>query len=308
MPSAFLDRLSVIVPSVHYDAIMASFTIQKPVTFRVNTLKANVEAVVAALKKDGFVIEAVPGFDNCFQVPLEDKARLTQHACFNSQLIYIQSLASQLPVQVLAPEPGEEICDLCAAPGSKTTQIAALMKNEGRLAAVEKIKSRFFRLQNNCREQGATCVRTYNKDGSGVGNVCENRFDRILLDAPCSSEGRITALDAASYQYWSLRKIKEMAHKQKRLLKSAIKALKPGGRLVYATCTMAPEENECVISQALKRYAGDISLEPIALPMQNTQAGLTQWDGKPLHPDCAKAVRVLPTATCDAFFMVCIKK
>ena len=155
---------------------------------------------------------------------------------------------------------GEEyILDLGAAPGSKTLQLAELMGNQGRIWAVESVRGRFFRLRDNLARHGAENVQIHLADGTRIWRRHSERFDRVLLDAPCSSEGRFHADAPKTYAYWSQKKIAEASRKQRRLCYSAVQCLKPGGVLVYSTCTFAPEENEAIINRVLRQFAGALT-------------------------------------------------
>jgi 16S rRNA (cytosine1407-C5)-methyltransferase len=226
---------------------------------------------------------------------------------FNEGRIYIQGLSSQLAAIILDPRPGETVLDLAAAPGGKTLHIAALMHNEGQLSAVEPVKHRFFKLKANLERGDASMVKTYLRDGREVGNKVPERFDRVLLDAPCSSEARIRSGRPETWAHWSEKKIKEVARKQKRLLISAIRALKPGGTLLYSTCSFAPEENELVIQDALRRYP-EMKVIPADIPVDNVQQGLSEWAGKSLNPEVKKCTRILPNQHMDGFFLCLLQK
>ena len=278
------------------------------VSFRVNTLLVDSKTIITALKQAGLDPTPVDWCQNAYTVPIAQREQLTHSPWFSQGKIAVQSLSSLLPPLILAPEPGEEIMDLTAAPGSKTTQMATMMQDKGRIAAVEKVKGRFFKLRANLKQQRVTCVETYLKDGCNVWRPCENRFDRVLLDAPCSSEGRFINDDATSYAHWSERKIKEMARKQWRLLYSAFRSLKPGGTLVYSTCTFAPEENETIIHWLIQQFADQVEIVPITLPLKNTQLGLTQWRDETFDERLALTRRILPTSQMTPFYIAQIRK
>lgn len=256
LPPLFLARLKEIVPPADYEAVIDSFSCDKLVVFRANTLKTTVEQVI-----EHTGATRLAPFDNILICPAASRHQLTHSPLINSGDIYIQSASSMLAPLWLDPQPGEEILDLTAAPGSKTTQMAALMQNQGRIAAVEKAPARFHRLKHNCQRMGVTCVAFYCKDGTTVGRACPNRFDRVLLDAPCSAEGRFHTHHPERMQYWSLKKVKTMARQQRRLLASAAESLKPGGRLVYSTCSFSPEENRQQIDALLAHHPGRFTIE-----------------------------------------------
>ena len=219
-----------------------------------------------------------------------------------------------MPVHVLGPRPGERVLDLCAAPGSKTGQIAAAMANDGEVVAVEKVRERFFKLRANVAAQGATVVRPRLGSGTAVAHTDPEAFDRVLLDAPCSTEGRFRSDVPATTAYWSPRKVKEMRAKQGRLLYAAVQALRPGGTLVYSTCTFAPEENEGALTKMLKTFGGRVEVVPVeglgdgpaGGPL--VREGLGEWDGRAFHPDVRHARRVLPDGRFEAFFVARIVK
>ncbi len=308
LPEAFLERLRQIVPADRFDAVLRSFSAPAATGFRVNTLRAAPEAVVHELENLGLHLNAVSWHDGAFWVSPEDRPRLLASAAFAEQRLYVQNLASMIPPLALDAQPGERVLDLCAAPGSKTLQLACRMQNTGEIAAVEVVKGRFFKLRANLDAQGATCVRTFLQDGTKVWRYRPEHFDRVLLDAPCSTEGRFRADEPETYAYWSPRKIKEMAHKQRRLLFSAVHCLRPGGVLIYSTCTFAPEENEAVLDKTLRKFGDALRLEPIDLGLENTQPALPSWRGKAFKHDLSPACRLLPTPTMEGFFVAKIRK
>jgi len=204
---------------------------------------------------------------------------------------------------VLDPQPGEEVLDLAAAPGGKTLHLAARMGNQGRIAAVEAIRERFYKLRTLLQRHGATMVDTYLADGRSIGRKTPERFDRVLLDAPCSCESRFAPSQPDSCRYWSPRKIKESARKQKGLLRSAADCLRPGGTLLYCTCTFAPEENELVVASLLDDVGDAMEVVPFDSPVANVQPGLTEWEGRPLPYTLRHSLRILPTAQMDAAYL-----
>lgn len=306
LPAPFTERLAEIAPSADLPHILASFGAAKPTAFRVNTLLADVETVRAQLTADGFALTAVPWLSEAFIVPAEQRRALTEAAVFHARRIYIQNLSSMLAPLLLAPQPGETVLDLAAAPGGKTLHLAALMANRGHIKAVEPVHGRYHKLRANLREYGATLAQAYQMDGRAAGRRWPAVFDRVLLDAPCSSEARFRLTEPESWAHWSLRKIKEAAHKQHGLLRAGLEALRPGGLLLYCTCSFAPEENELVIDGALRR--GGVQSEPLDLPIAHTQPGLTAWQGRDLHPDVAHLRRILPTAQMDGLALALLRK
>lgn len=308
LPEEFVARLREIVPADAAARVLASFAAVKPVAGRVNALRAEPSEVFDELRRDGADFAPVAWLAEALTAPATQKRLLTESAAVTEGRLYVQGLSSMLAALALAPQAGEEVLDLAAAPGGKTLHLAALMQGTGRLAAVESVKGRFFTLRENLARYGADFVSTYHADGRDVGRKTPERFDRVLLDAPCSSEARFTCRDPSTWQYWGPRKIAECARKQKALLRSALDATRIGGRVLYCTCSLAPEENELVVAHTLRRLSGAVMLSPLDLPVSNVQNGLTRWADKALPEELQLCRRVLPTGDMDALFLALLDK
>ena len=304
----FQERLQSIIPSHSWQTVWNSFQIEKPLILRVNTLQAQPEHIIASLITQNIDATQIDWKPDCLVVPVHQRRTALASTIYQQGLIYSQNLSSQLAPYVLAPEANEEVLDLCAAPGGKTTQIACIMHGTGRIAAVESVKSRFFKLKANIKLQGINNIKTYLADGRGIGRKTPERFDRVLIDAPCSSESRIQLNTPKSYEYWRIKKVKEMSRKQQTLLYSGFQCLKPGGILVYSTCSFSPEENEAVVSKLVQRYGDALSVEAIKLPLSNIQAGITQWQKRNYDDSVKHCVRILPNELMDGFFLCKIRK
>jgi len=307
LPPAFLQRLPHLIPPDQIDAVLAAF-VRRPTTFRVNTLKTTCTTLLARLAELGFQVEAVPWYAEAFILRNKSKAELIATPMYQNGELYVQSLSSMLPPLVLDPQPGERILDLAAAPGSKTTQIAALMRNTGEIVANDRSKIRLHKLVANLKLQGVTNVRTRLTSGEDLWKRFPEYFDRTLVDAPCSLEGRFEAGNLKSFGDWSLRKVQFLSTIQQHLLRSAVSATKPGGIIVYSTCTLSPEENEQVIDWMLQKEPGVIEVETIELAVPGVQAGMTEWEGKAFAPAVRKAVRLLPSPLMEGFFIAKLRK
>jgi len=308
LPELFVSRLRCILPPDQQRGCLEAMAAPRATAFRANALKGQPDDTIAELRQQGFALQSVGWRQDMYLVREEQRRDLTECQAWAEGRIYLQNPSSVLPPVLLDPQPGEEILDLAAAPGGKTVQLAEMMQNRGRIAAVDVARPRFFRLQRTLELCGVTCADTYLRDGAGVWHQCPERFDRVLLDAPCSAEGRIRAQDPDSFSSWSEKRIRQISRRQRRLLFSAVQSLKPGGRIVYATCTFAPEENELVVEKALKRFGSSLEVEEIKLPVANQAAGLTRWRDKPLRADLARCARVVPDGVMAGFFMARIRK
>jgi 16S rRNA (cytosine1407-C5)-methyltransferase len=305
LPEEFLKRLSLIVPKRKFSEIKQSFYFPKKPTFRVNLLKSNTAEVLEELKE--LNPKKIPQLDGVFFVEEDQKEFLSRSKTFLEGKIYIQNISSILAVEILDPKPNETILDLAAAPGGKTLLIAQKMKNQGKISAVEPKKDRFFRLKRNIETFGGEIIKTYNKDGRAIGKICPLMFDKVLLDAPCSSEAKFHIKNPKSFAYWSKRKIKESQRLQKRLILSAWNSLKAGGVLLYSTCSFAPEENEEVVNFLLQKDP-KAKLEKITLEFENTQRGLKSWEKKSFDESLENSLRILPNEIFDGFFIAKILK
>jgi NOL1/NOP2/sun family putative RNA methylase len=309
LPEAFELKLRRIIPANQWNQVLKSFNEERPTTFRVNTLKPSTQTMKERLEPQGFKIENVLWNKDAFILRKGRQKDLEKTNLYKNGEIYVQGLSSMVPPLVLAPQPGEKVLDLTAAPGSKTTQIAALMKNQGQIVANDNNAIRLEKLKANAALQGATNVTVLEAgEGGMVWKENHEAFDKVLLDAPCSSEGRFQLDTPSTYGYWREDTNRKMAKDQRRLLKSAVLSVKPGGTLVYSTCTFSPEENEMVVQWALETYGGALEIEDVTLPMPLHTRGLTQWGDLKFHPSVAKSVRVLPTPDVEGFFAVRFKK
>lgn len=308
LPSGFLERLLQIIPEKFWQQSLESFLHMPSTAFRVNNLKITTAECLDILTKKNFHLQQIPWHSDLYTIPFAERRALTETSEFQQGLFYIQNPSSVVPVLLLDPKPNEEILDLAAAPGGKTINIAIQMQNQGKIAAVEAVKSRFHRLSKNLKTYGVTIVRTFLKDGSSVYRFCPQKFDRVLLDAPCSSEARFNIHSPESYAYWSEKKISEMTRKQKKLLYSAFQSLKPEGILVYCTCSFAPEENEMMIQYLIDKFPHAVHIEKIDLPFTNLQKGLQSWNNQTFSQEIKNAVRILPNEMMESFFICKIRK
>jgi NOL1/NOP2/sun family putative RNA methylase len=290
---------------VRYKSIIPDFNgfiayVKRPLvqSFRINTLKAKKDDILWLLKD--LRLKPLPFYSDGFV--LQKKAPLGNHITHNLGLIYIQETASMIPVIILDPQPDEVVLDLCAAPGSKTTQIAQLMRNTGLVVANEMNRKRAQGLVHNIKRCGLLNEAVIGLRGQKIDRVLSDYFDRVLIDAPCSAEGTIRKSKAVLY-HWGLKNIEKMAKIQRGLIVSGFRALRPGGTMVYSTCTIAPEENEGVITYLLEKFP-EAEIMPITLSHFKIHPGITRWQGVSFDDRVRKCVRILPQDNDTAPFFI----
>jgi 16S rRNA (cytosine1407-C5)-methyltransferase len=306
LPELFLKRLPDIIPDAYHELVKRGFETPTEMSGRVNSLKTDKNRVLTRLAQLGASCEEVPWCPEALTVTNVERKVLTDLDIVNEGLFYLQGLSSCLPAVLLDPAPGERVLDLCAAPGSKTTQMAALMRNEGTIVALEAVRNRFYKLRSVVELMGARNVQC--KIGDGRRFKSGELFDKILIDVPCSSEGRFKVFDEKSFAYWSPRKIKEMVRKQRGLLLAAGRLLKPEGVLVYSTCTFAPEENEGVIDWFLRKTDGDFEVVPAPDHEIRTYPAVMEWGKRRYDPRVRHCLRVLPDERMEGFFVAKIRR
>lgn len=280
----------------------------QPTSFRINLTKAKPEQILNNLKSQGFKIEKGP-FKNSYLI-LDSSMYISDTEEFKTGQIYVQELSSMIPPIILNPKEGEKIMDMAAAPGSKTTQIADLTNDKAEITALEKHPIRIKTLEENIKLQGYRNIHVIR--GNGIKFDKRNPqfteyFDKVLADVPCSTEGNINLNNPKSYKYWNIYKRRDMSSIQKGILISGIRMLKPGGTLVYSTCTFGVEENELVLDWLLQKIP-ELKIEKIDLEIPNTLNGLTNWKNKDLNPQIEKAKRIIPNELFSGFFIAKISK
>ena len=270
-----------------YAAFRAACDRPLPQVVRVNTLKTSVERADAALDAAPVEHDAVGWHDGLFEI--DGKPGNTWP--YVHGWLYGQEEVSAIPATVCDPAPGERVFDPCAAPGSKTTHLAALMDDEGLLVANDSNLGRLSALRSNAERCGLTNVAVTKSDARNFSlKPFPGEFDRAVVDVPCSCEGTVRK-NPDALDEWTLDHVEGVAGVQKGILDRAIEVTRPGGTVVYSTCTFAPEENEAVLDHALAEY--DVDLVEYDLPLE-TRPGVTEWDGEEFDPSVRAAKRVYP--------------
>lgn len=229
----------------------------KKVTLRVNTLKASVEEIISEFNSLNIKFKQVDWYKDAFIIENIQERDLQDLEIYKQGKIYLQNLSSMLPAIILNPKDNENILDMCAAPGGKTTQMACLSENKAFITAIERNKIRGEKLKYNLQKQGAGTVNVMFEDARNLSDYF--KFDKILLDAPCSGSGT----DNVFKNNFTKELIEKSVKTQEALLKKALKLLKQGGELVYSTCSILKDENENVLEKCLKNT--DYKIEKIEL-------------------------------------------
>ncbi len=252
----FIQKIQKMFGPKHVRVLQHMYS-RPPLTFRVNTSKVNLNEALRELKRQRFLVKPGPLRDSFIVLKEPEDLRLSHTSLAEEGKIYIQNLSSMVPVFMLDPQEGERILDMCAAPGSKTSQMAVMTRGNAQIVAVENNKNRVFKLEDNLRRQGIKNVEVIYNSGVGLEKkyaLFTEYFDKVLLDAPCSNEGLICLTEPRTFEYWNPKQPKKLAKLQKKLISSAINMLAPGGSLVYSTCTFSKEENEEIVAWVLQRY------------------------------------------------------
>jgi NOL1/NOP2/sun family putative RNA methylase len=282
-----------------------------PTSIRCNTLKISVEKLKSRLESYGWKLkQPFPKHPEIMTILSElrpgELGKTKEHLL---GYYYVQEISSMLPMLILKPEDGDIVLDLCASPGSKTTQAAAMMKNRGTIIANEVSMGRIGILNSNLERCGVMNTVVTRKDGVALCNVLlkksKIKFDKILVDAPCSGEGTLRK-SPKTFLIWNKHMIKKIANIQKRLADAAIPLLRVNGEMIYSTCTLAPEENEQIVSYILEKY--DVKIESINLPLKFRE-GICDWEDTKLSSELKKCLRLYPQDNdTDGFFVAKIRK
>lgn len=307
LPEIFLNRLTNIFPQKRYHELVNTFAFKKPVSFRINTEKTSASIVKEELARKRIKIFGMTWLPNAYIVD-EPIQKIQKLPMYEKGEIYIQRLTSMIPSIVLNPSKKDVVLDMTAAPGSKTLQLSNMMKGQGLIVACEKDEIRVERLMYNINLQGAKNVRVRMLDATKIWKEYPEYFDKILLDAPCSSEGRFSISDSRTYQHWSEKFIKRMSELQKKLIASALISLKVGGELVYSTCTFAPEENEEVIDWVVQMVGDRVEIIEPKLKISNIGPPVLSWYGKNYAKKVSLTRRILPNKEMEGFFIAKIRK
>ena len=276
----------------NYQDIINGYNEKRYVTLRINTLKSNALEVKEILKKENIDYEEVAFYENALVIKNKEEKDIIELDIYKEGKIYLQSLSSMLPPLFLDPKDNESILDMTAAPGSKTSQIAALAYNKVLITAVEKDKFRCEKLKYNLDKLGVKKVNVINVDANRLDDFYS--FDKILLDAPCSGSGTLNSKEFNNFDYNLVIKSVE---RQTKLINKALKLLKKDGILVYSTCSILKEENENIINEVIKN--NDVEVLPLNLNLDSIPK---------LDTLISNTLCVCPNKYFEGFFVTILKK
>ncbi len=263
---------------------------EKPLTpsIRVNTLKIDKETLRNRLESKGIKLESIDWINYGFKIRNSPINLGSTHEYLQG-FYYLQSVAPMLPSLILNPKPNEVVIDMCAAPGGKATHLAQIMNNEGNLILIERNRNRIPALEINLRRLGVFNSIIINEDAVNLSKM-NLKVDKILLDAPCTGEGLIRQ-DSSRKRSKTMKDINKLSRIQRKLLKTGLNSLNPGGQLLYSTCSIAPEENELVIDDVLKNNS-DFAI--VKIPGNYGVNGIIDVYNKTLREDIKNSQRLYP--------------
>lgn len=238
------------------ERIAAGYEAQRAVTLRANPLKADRQEARLALEAQGIEVSPVSWYDDAMIVHGAREDAITALEIYERGGVYLQSLSSMIPPVLLGARPGENVLDMAAAPGGKTTQIAAMTGNQAMITACEMNKIRADRLRYNVQRQGASRVTVMNVDSRSLDDLFS--FDRILLDAPCSGSGTVQLGNPRSKGQFNKANLDKTTKMQETLLLKALRLLRPGCEMIYSTCSVLAQENENIVTKVLKKANAEV--------------------------------------------------
>ncbi|MEM7032180.1 MAG: RsmB/NOP family class I SAM-dependent RNA methyltransferase [Chloroflexota bacterium] len=299
-----LERYKPIIDD--WDAFCDTLNRPLPTTIWTNTLRVSPQTLCDIFVQDGIELEPLTGYASGFTVPFDIKP--AHHWSYAAGLFHIQETVSMLPVLALNPQSGDRVLDLCAAPGNKTAQIAVALNNAGTVIANDISYRRMRASRQTLERLGLVNVATTTCDGGNFPQAA-GYFDKILVDVPCSAEGTYRK-DRKVVRKTKMHKRYREGGVQLALLRKAIALCRPGGRVVYSTCTFAPEENERVVNTILAEFGSEvIRIVPWPISQFQTSPGLTEWQGQTFASALQNTTRIWPHHNdTGGFFIAVLEK
>ena len=296
LPEFLIKKLNKQYGEELFSKILNGYKEKRVVTLRVNTLKSNVQKVKEELTANNINFSEVSWNKDALIIENANEEDLQKLSIYEDGEIYLQSLSSMLPPVIMEPKENTDILDMTAAPGGKTTQIAAISNNNANITACEMNNIRIEKLKYNIEKQGATSVVVLQADSRNLNDYFA--FDQILLDAPCSGSGTIDLNNERTYKNFTEKLVEKSTKSQLTLLRKALKILKPGHEMIYSTCSILQEENEDILEKVLKEFNSEI------IPIE-----INKIEDIPILPTKIKGTLcVCPNKYYEGFFVVKIRK
>ena len=293
IPEFYMNMLKEQYSDSDIKKIIDGYSKKRKTTIRVNTLLSNNSEVLDIFNKLNIEYDHVPFYDNAFIIKNRNEIDLYELDLLKEGKIYMQSLSSMLPPIIMEPKEYEDILDMAAAPGGKTTEIASLTNNNSKITAVEFNKIRAEKLRYNIKKQGCSKVYVLEADSKKLDDFF--KFDNILLDAPCSGSGTLDLNNDRTFKYFTEKLIKKSSETQFELLKKALTILKPGKTMIYSTCSILSIENEDVVSKVMKQF----NCEIVPINVEGVELLPTKIEG---------TMVVCPNELYEGFYIAKIKK
>ena len=317
LPQELIDRLEEIYTKEELKIIESGFNCEarKP-SFRINTLKTTTKEVLDALKEANLEVEKVKFLKNWYILLNGQEKDLWDLDFYKQGKIYMQSISSQLPVDLLDIADFHKVLDITAAPGWKTSQASALLKNTWEVIANDNNQIRIDKLNFTLNKQGCKNVKVIKTDARLIAEKNENNeeqsgyinyFNHIIADLPCSAEWKINVNKEKTYWFWNLWVVKRNFKLQKEILNSIIPMLRVNWTLMYSTCTLAPEENEAVVHMILSLYP-DLELVDTNIDYKYAKNGIKGFWKHVYRKDVTKCIRILPSEEAEGFFVAKFRK
>lgn len=302
----FIERYSPLFSKKEFSVFLEYCTKPLRRSIRVNTIRISLKDFEKRAQKNNWTLQSIPYIPNWYFIEWDHEnealGKSIEYFCW---LFYIQETSSMIPPLVLNPLKWDIILDMSAAPGSKSTQMSTIINNDGLIIANDVVSSRIKALKTNINYQGMIACISSKLDWRDFGRYYNETFDKILLDAPCSWEGTMRKGKIK----WSLDVIHELSSLQKRLISSALQALKIGGELVYSTCTMTPEEDELILDYIKKEFWDSVGIISWELNWLKSRPWILEWEWQKLDKECQYWQKIWPHINnTEGFFIAKIKK
>lgn len=317
LPIELIKRIKEIYTDEELKILENWFTCEtRKTSFRINTLKSSTKEVLEELKENNLEVEKIKFLKNWYILLNWKEEDLWKLNIFNQWKIYMQSISSQLPVDLLDLEDFHKVLDVTAAPGWKTSQASALLKNTWEIIANDNNQIRIDKLNFTLKKQWCKNVKVIKTDARLIATKNAesednswyiNYFNHIIADLPCSAEWKINVNKEKSFWYWDLWVVKRNFKLQKQILNSIIPMLKVWWTLMYSTCTLAPEENEAVVHMILSLYPS-LQIQEINIDNKNIKQWILSFWKHVYRKDVAKSIRILPSEETEWFFIAKFKR